>query len=78
MEQLTLNVDAQHLQEVFSTFGTVVRSGVVTEKKTGLSKGYGFVEFAESADAAAAIVFMNGGILDGNMLRVSLVDETSG
>jgi RNA recognition motif-containing protein len=76
VENLTLNVDSEHLQEVFSSFGTVLRTAVILEENSGLSKGYGFVEFQDSADAATSIVFMNGGILDGNTLRVSFVSET--
>ena len=76
VEQLTLNVDSEHLQEVFSSFGTVTRAHVVTETETGLSKGLGFVEFQDPSEAATSVVFMHGGVLDGNTLRVSLVGSS--
>ena len=75
VEQLTLNVDSEHLCEVFSSFGSVERASVIFDETTGLSKGFGFVEFQESVDAANCVVFMNGGVLDGNSLRVSLVED---
>jgi RNA recognition motif-containing protein len=73
VEHLTLNVDSEHLHELFSTFGPVSRAQVSTDRTTGLSKGLGFVEFQDSNDALTSLIFMNHGFLDGNTLSVSLV-----
>ncbi len=75
VEQLTLNVETDHLIDIFGSFGPVRRARVVQDEQTGLSKGFGFVEFAEELDAAASLVFMNGGVIDGNAVKVSFVEE---
>lgn len=73
VEHLTLNVDSEHLHELFSTFGSVSRAHVCIDAATGLSKGLGFIEFQDPADALTAMIFMNHGVLDGNTVSVSLV-----
>ena len=62
--------DAQ-LQDLFSTHGTVESARVITDKFTGRSRGFGFVEMASSEDAQKAIQALNGTDLDGRNLTVN-------
>jgi RNA recognition motif-containing protein len=62
--------DAQ-LQEIFSAHGTVESARVITDKFTGRSRGFGFVEMASQEDAQRAIQALNGTDLDGRNLTVN-------
>src|SRR2546427_12477588 len=62
--------DAQ-LQEIFSAHGTVESARVITDKFTGRSRGFGFVEMASSEEAQRAIQALNGTDLDGRNLTVN-------
>lgn len=59
------------LAELFARFGTVESVTIVTDRDTGRSKGFGFVEMATDGEAADAIHRMNGSELDGRRLTVS-------
>lgn len=59
------------LKEEFSTFGQVVSVKIITDKFTGKSKGFGFVEMANDAEAQNAISQMNGKDYMGRNLRVN-------
>lgn len=48
------------LQELFAEYGTVESASVIMDRETGRSKGFGFVELAEDAQAKAAIDALNG------------------
>ena len=76
VEQLTLNVEADHLSEVFGSFGPVSRASVAYDETTGLSKGFGFVEFFDASDAATSLIFMNGAVIDGNTIRASFIGDS--
>jgi RNA recognition motif-containing protein len=62
--------DAQ-LQEIFSAHGTVESARVITDKFTGRSKGFGFVEMSSSEEAQKAIRALNGTDLEGRNLTVN-------
>lgn len=63
--------DAQ-LQELFAQYGEVTSARVVTDRETGRSRGFGFVEFADEAAAAAAIEGADGMMVEGRAIAVSL------
>lgn len=58
------------LEELFSPFGTVHSAAVITERDTGRSRGFGFIELDDSA-AEKAIEELNGKDLGGRQLRVN-------
>jgi RNA recognition motif-containing protein len=62
--------DAQ-LQEIFSAHGTVESARVITDKFTGRSRGFGFVEMSSNEEAQRAIQALNGTDLDGRSLTVN-------
>ena len=59
------------LKDMFSQVGTVASAVVIMDKMTGRSKGFGFVEFENDAEADAAIAKWNGQDLDGRKLTVN-------
>ena len=58
------------LRDAFSKAGTVVSASVITDRMTGKSRGFGFVEM-EDADSQKAIEMWDGKELDGRRLRVN-------
>jgi RNA recognition motif-containing protein len=66
------------LRAAFETDGRkVVDVKIITDRETGQSRGFGFVEFATGEEANAAISAMDGQDLDGRALRVNLAQERS-
>ena len=58
------------LRTLFEGYGRVQSCTVVMDKKTGISKGFGFVEMPKPGDAKAAMKNLNGKDVDGNKIRV--------
>jgi cold-inducible RNA-binding protein len=67
---LSYDTTESSLESLFSQAGEVVEAAVVTDRETGRSRGFGFVEMADEAGAAAAIEQFNGKELDGRTIRV--------
>lgn len=61
---------AEDLKEVFSQYGEVISSRVITDRETGRSRGFGFVEVADQ-DAEQIIAALNGTELGGRVLTVN-------
>lgn len=68
---LAYGVTDADLREAFSRFGEVTQVNLITDKFTGQSKGFGFVEMAKNADADVAIKSLNGTELQGRALKVN-------
>ena len=68
---LPYSVTEQTLSDAFSACGTVESANVITDRDTGQSKGFGFVEMSSDAEAQAAIDQLNGTNLDGRDIRVN-------
>src|SRR5579859_6522543 len=68
---LPYDVDDTQLQEIFSQAGTVTSAHVVTDKFSGQSRGYGFVEMSTDAEAAQAVTMLNGHDLRGRAMTVN-------
>ena len=75
---LSWNTDEQSLQSAFATYGEVASVRVVTDRETGRSKGFGFVEYNTRDEAQAAVDGMNGQELDGRQIRCDFAQENSG
>ncbi|MBP6820853.1 MAG: RNA-binding protein [Acidobacteria bacterium] len=67
---LSFSVSEQDLEEIFAQVGTVESSNIVTDRETGRSRGFAFVEMANRADADAAIQKFNDRELKGRSLTV--------
>ncbi len=68
---LPWSVKDQDLQEIFSQHGDVTSARVMTDRDSGRSRGFGFVEMADDAAAQAAIDALNSSEVDGRALRVN-------
>lgn len=64
--------DDAELLNLFSQFGEVTSARVMTDKFTGRSRGFGFVEFASEADAAKAVAALDGSTLGGRQIVVNV------
>lgn len=68
---LPYSVTKAKLEEMFSPFGTISDCTVVSDKYSGRSKGFGFVEFEDDAAAKQAIEKLNGSDLEGRNIVVN-------
>ena len=68
---LPYTVRDEDLQQSFGQFGAVTSAKVMMERDTGRSKGFGFVEMGNDAEAQAAIAGMNGQSLGGRSITVN-------
>jgi cold-inducible RNA-binding protein len=66
---LPYSTTADDLREAFSQFGTVSRAQVVSDRETGRSRGFGFVEMSDGGDSA--VEAMNGAPFQGRTLTVN-------
>jgi RNA recognition motif-containing protein len=68
---LPYSTTEQQLNELFSQHGSVTSAKVITDRYTGQSRGFGFVEMATSEEAQKAISALNGTQMDGRTLTVN-------
>ena len=68
---LPYSVTDGRLQEIFEAHGTVESARVISDKFTGQSRGFGFVEMGSGGEAQKAIEALNGTQLDGRTLVVN-------
>lgn len=72
---LSFNTENEGLEGLFSQYGSVVSARVITDRETGRSRGFGFVEMASADEASAAIEALNNAEFDGRNLRVNEAEE---
>jgi len=68
---LSYNTTQQTIQTLFEKVGEVASVAIITDRETGRSKGFGFVEMVDTDGAQAAIDKYNGQELDGRRLTVN-------
>jgi RNA recognition motif-containing protein len=68
---LSYSVASDDLHKLFESFGTVSSAEVLTDRETGRSRGFGFVEMENDADAEAAIAALDGNDHEGRRLNVN-------
>ncbi len=68
---LSRETTEEDLRQAFEAFGAVTKATVITDRFSGESKGFGFVEMANKTEAMAALSGMNGKELQGRTLNVS-------
>ena len=68
---LSYNVTDQDLQKLFEAYGKVDRSNVISDRETGRSKGFGFIEMPEQSEGQKAIEELDGQDVDGRNIRVN-------
>lgn len=67
---LSWNIDDEWLYREFEEFGELLGTRVVTDRDSGRSKGFGYVEFAKSSDATAALNAKKGTEIDGRVANI--------
>jgi RNA recognition motif-containing protein len=68
---LSYSTTDDSLKNAFAAFGNVVSAAVITDKMSGRSKGFGFVEMSTDEEAQAAVTKMDGQELDGRQIKVN-------
>jgi RNA recognition motif-containing protein len=71
VSNLSFAVQDDDLRGFFEPFGEVVSARVVTDRETRRSRGFGFVEMANKAEAEKAIAELDGAVADGRAIRVN-------
>ncbi len=74
---LTFNTTSGDLETLFAAHGEVKKAQVITDRDTGRSRGFGFVEMSSDDEAKAAIEALNGRNHDGRDLTVNVAKERS-
>ena len=72
---LSFDMTDAELEDAFSQFGEIVSTVVIKDRDSGRSKGFGFVEFAQEANAQQAKGAMDGKELNGRALKVDEARE---
>ena len=68
---LDFNTGEDELRQLFEQYGQVDRVAIMTDRDTGRSRGFGFVEMASSEDGEKAIAALNGSQVGGRTLNVN-------
>ena len=68
---LSFNTSEEELRQMFEPFGQVDRVSIMTDRETGRSRGFGFVEMTNNEDGDKAIAALNGSQLGGRTLNVN-------
>lgn len=68
---LSKQITDVQLNELATPYGTPVSANVATERKSGESKGFGFIEFATDGEGNAAITGLDGREVNGQALKVA-------
>jgi RNA recognition motif-containing protein len=71
---LSYSTTSESLREYFAQCGTVESATVITDRATGQSRGFGFVEMANEADAQSAISKLNDKPFEGRRLTVNVAN----
>ncbi|XP_072992085.1 glycine-rich RNA-binding protein 4, mitochondrial-like [Typha latifolia] len=74
---LSYGTDDQSLKEAFDGFGNVTEARIITDRDTGRSRGFGFVNFDSTESATSAMSSMDGQELHGRSIRVSYANDRS-
>lgn len=68
---LSFNTNEDELRQLFEAYGQVDRVSILTDRDTGRSRGFGFVEMANNEDGEKAIAALNGSQLSGRTINVN-------
>ncbi|MCC7074670.1 MAG: RNA-binding protein [Deltaproteobacteria bacterium] len=75
---LSFNTTDDALAQMFAPFGAVGSASVVTDRETGRSRGFGFVEMGTDAAAQAAISGLDGQMVEGRTITVNIAKPREG
>lgn len=72
VSNLSFNVQDEDLKEFFTPYGEVTSAKVITERETGRSRGFGFVEMTDETASKKAITELNGATVENRSITVSV------
>lgn len=72
---ISWGMNEESLNEAFSSFGEVKSVKIITDRDTGRSKGFGFVEMANADEAQTVINNLDGKDMDGRPLKVNVAQD---
>ena len=72
VSNLSFNVQDEDLKEFFTPYGEVTSAKIITERETGRSRGFGFVEMADETASKKAITELNGATVENRSISVSV------
>ena len=72
---LSWGTKSDSLQELFSQYGEVASANILTDRETGRSRGFGFVEMPDESEGQKAIEELNGVDFEGKTITVSVARE---
>jgi RNA recognition motif-containing protein len=72
VSNLSFNVQDEDLKEFFTPYGEVTSAKIITERETGRSRGFGFVEMADETASNKAITELNGATVQNRAITVSV------
>ncbi len=72
---ISFNTNEEGLNNLFADFGEVASVRIITDRETGRSRGFGFVEMTTQDEAQAAIDSLDGKEFDGRNLRINFAKE---
>jgi RNA recognition motif-containing protein len=72
VSNLSFNVKEDDLRDFFAEYGEVISAKIITDKETGRSRGFGFVEMSDDAAAEKAMSELKGGMVEGRAISVTI------
>jgi len=75
VSNLSFHTTDEDLNNLFSKFGAVTSAKVITDRETGRSRGFGFVEMSSDDDSQKAIAGLNQKEIEGRQMSVSVAKE---
>jgi len=72
VSNLNFNTSVENLQELFAGYGEVTSANIITDRETGRSRGFGFVEMPNDAEAQKAIDELNETDFEGKTIAVNV------
>ncbi len=75
---VSFNTTDDQLVQLFSSYGTVGRASIVTDRETGRSRGFAFVEMGTAEEAKAAVQNLDGQMVEGRTLTVNIARPREG
>ena len=71
VSNLSFNVEDEDLRDFFTEYGEVTSDKIITDKETGRSRGFGFVEMSDDEASKKAIAELDGATVEGRTIKVT-------
>lgn len=71
VSNLSFGVQSEDLREFFTPYGEVTSANIISDRETGRSRGFGFVEMTDEAASRKAIAELNDATVDGRTIKVT-------